>query len=120
MTDIKPKLSELLIQLKAEYLIGFPLKIEKLKELTAREDWNQLYEEYHKLKGNGKTYGFPDISIVAEKLEFLAQHEKGQNKALYLDAIALLEQMHKSYSENKAFPLDQDAFARSLLALKIK
>lgn len=119
MTD-RPKLSELLNELKEDYLRQLPVKIANLKVISDQADWNQLYEEYHKLKGNGKTYGYPDISVVAEKLEFLAQHKEGQNQTLFLDAVALLERMHKSYLENKPYPLTDDAFARTLLAQKIK
>lgn len=116
----RPKLSELLNELKEDYLRNLPVKLATIKIYSDQSNWNLLFDEYHKLKGNGKTYGYPDISTVAEKLEFLAQHKEGQDQAVFLDAVALLERMYKSYLENKPFPLEQDAFARSLLALKIK
>ena len=116
----RQKLNELLKDLKEDYLRNLPVKLAHLKVYSDQSNWPQLYEEYHKLKGNGKTYGYPDISVVAQKLELLAQHKEGQNQAFFLDAVALLGRMHQAYCENKPYPLQDDAFARSLLALKIK
>lgn len=119
MTDSpkRPTLTQVMAELKAEYLEKFPQKIELLKILTIdNPDWQRLEDEYHKIKGTGLTYGFPEISVVCEKLETMAQHKETRDLETFKKAIPLLEKMHQSYLENQGFDLQKDAFARSLLA----
>lgn len=116
----KQKLSEVLNELRAEYLIKFPQKITRLKGLTEAQKWAELEEEYHKLKGTGSTYGFPDVSVVCEVMEALAQNKKTQTPEIFESTVQLLERMHQNYLENKVLDLKSDPFARSLLALKGK
>jgi HPt (histidine-containing phosphotransfer) domain-containing protein len=120
MTAPKQKLSTILNELKEEYLQKMPQKIQLLKNLTARQDWKALEEEYHKLKGTGKTYGFPEISIICEKMEILAQQKQHHTAQMFEPAVELLEKMHLSYLEKKPLALEQDPFVRSLLAMKLK
>ena len=120
MTAQKQKLSTVLQELKEEYLQKFPQKIDKLKNLTQAQDWTGLEEEYHKLKGTGKTYGFADISLVCEKLEALAQQPSRREVQIFNEAAVLLEKMHQNYLRNGILDLQKDSFARSLLALKVK
>lgn len=65
---------QLLQSLKKDYAKSFPEKIEKLRQLTLAKDWKELEVEYHNLKGNGKTYGFPEISQMAEQMENLCMN----------------------------------------------
>ncbi len=65
---------QLLESLKKDYAKSFPEKIEKLRQLTLAKEWKSLEVEYHKLKGNGKTYGFPEISQMAEQMENLCMN----------------------------------------------
>ncbi|MGZ5278535.1 MAG: Hpt domain-containing protein [Pseudobdellovibrionaceae bacterium] len=120
MTIQKQKLSHVLNELKEEYLKKLPIKIDNLKLLTTAQNWAALEDEYHKLKGTGKTYGFPEISIVCEKLEFLVQQKNHQTVDLFHQANELLAKMHHGYLKKESINLEQDAFARSLLALKLK
>lgn len=115
----KPKLSQVLNELKADYLESFPKKISVLRDLTQKKKWDELREEYHKLKGSGKTYGFPEISVISEKLELLASQKPLSNLQIFPDAVLLVERMHQSYLEGKTFDLEKDPFARSLLALNL-
>lgn len=120
MTVSKQKLSSVLNELKEEYLRKLPLKIDNLKALTEAQNWEGLEDEYHKLKGTGKTYGFPEISVLCEKLEFLAQHKTHRTTELFREANLLLEKMHQGYLKQEPVRLEQEPFARSLLALKPK
>lgn len=119
MSD-KKKLSTVLAELKSEYLLILPHKIELLKKLTTEKNWKDLSEEYHKLKGTGKTYGYPEISTVSEILESLASQKSGHNAILFNDAIFLFERILNSYKKNEPFPLNNDIFAKNLLSLKAK
>lgn len=112
------KLSELLKELKTEYLQKLPGKIAKLKKLNSELAWKELEIELHKLKGNGKTYGYPEISYICEKLEFLAQHRETQIPGLFLQAIELLDRMLESYLQKKPFDLDEDSTMKAIMKLR--
>lgn len=111
----KQDLSVVLSDLKKDYLAKLPLKIERLKELAQAENWEDLYTEYHKLKGTGKTYGFPEISAVCEKLEIFAQKKEMQHVALFEDAAKLIEDLLLSYIEGKPIDLGTHSFGKTLL-----
>lgn len=115
----KPALSQVLAELKEDYLRVFPEKIRRLHTLTEQRDWDGLEIEYHKLKGSGKTYGFPEVSVVCEKLEALATQKSDFRLETFEQALPLLQRMYDAYLHKKKFPLEQDVFARSLLALKL-
>lgn len=113
--DHNKKLSRLLSDLKKEYLIALPEKIEKLRSLTQKEKWLEIQEEYHKLKGTGKTYGFPEISVLCEQLETLAQKKESQKTGLFLDALNLLEEIHKAALKNESYNLLNHPLGKTLL-----
>ena len=115
----RKNLAEVLSELKAEYLEAFPSKLEKLKKLTHEQDWLLLAEEYHKLKGTGKTYGYPEISIVCEKLENLAQNKAHQRPELFGQALILMENLYTSYRNQKSIDLKKDPIAKSILNVKL-
>jgi HPt (histidine-containing phosphotransfer) domain-containing protein len=112
------KLNQVLKDLQIEYLVKFPGKIKLLKTLTAAQDWVQIENEYHKLKGTGKTYGFPEISVLGEKLEHLALLDFPRKREVFENAIPFFEKLHQAYLENKSYDLTKDPFSRSVLALK--
>lgn len=120
MSNPNVKLSQLLSELKQEYIATLPQKIERLRQFTDERDWTNLSEEYHKLKGNGKTYGLPEVSILCEQLEMIALNKDGQKFTLFEHALTLLERMHKSYLSGDSFDLDKDPIAKSILSLKTK
>ena len=137
-------LKDVLADLKADYLKTLPAKIEKIKTLTFHQSWEQLADEYHKLKGTGKTYGFPEITLVCEKLEKLSQEKwaetKNQSHASplslpatednslssanreipatdnpFLLAPKLLERLLRAYDRNEKFDLLHDSTAKKIL-----
>lgn len=116
----KIKLQHLLNELKEDYLKTFPEKLQNLRQLTVSRDWTGLEQQYHKLKGTGKTYGFPEISLVCQKLEDMAQSQNHRDPEVFEKALTLLENLHQSYLQNRPCNLEDDAFSRSLLALKLK
>jgi|FLYM01.1.fsa_nt_gi HPt (histidine-containing phosphotransfer) domain-containing protein len=64
-------LDELLKNLQIEYLSELPSRIEVIKSHVESKDVRALVEDFHKLKGTGKTYGIPEISVIGEKMEML-------------------------------------------------
>lgn len=109
------KLSKLLADLKIEYLKEFPNKINRIKKITAQQDWKLIYEEYHKIKGTGKTYGFPEISQICEVLETMAQNKETQKITLFEEAIGLLQEMYDGYQRGETLDLQKHPLAKTLL-----
>ncbi|MCE3011123.1 MAG: Hpt domain-containing protein [Proteobacteria bacterium] len=118
MTKDPQKLQIVLKELKAEYLLSLPQKIQELSFWTNQEDYKALEDAYHKLKGTGKTYGFPEISVLAEQMEHLAVRNLSQKKLYFEKALIVMEKLKTSYEKNERFSLETDPEARTLLALK--
>lgn len=118
MSNPHVKLSQVLAELKADYLKSLPAKIAHLQELTQQHDWHNLSEEYHKLKGTGKTYGFPEVSILCEKLEHLALQKETQIPGIFLQAVGVLERMLKAYSYGQDYDLQSDPLAKTILEMR--
>ena len=115
MTKKAQELTTVLSDLKKDYLAKLPNRIEKLYELAGNENWEDLYTEYHKLKGTGKTYGFPEISIACERLESLVQQEENQKVSFFKEAASLIKDIHLSYIEGKKIDIASHPFGKTLL-----
>lgn len=115
LNNKKKDLSDVLEGLRKDYLSNLPQKISLIKKLTLDENWKELYNEYHKLKGTGKTYGFPEISTLCAKMENFAQNVETQNKSIFEKAVGLLDELRISYSEQKPLDLSQHSFGKTLL-----
>ena len=81
--DKVARFTQMLKDMKADYLVALPRKIELIQQLIADEKWADLNEEYHKLKGTGKTYGFPEVSEVCQALETLSAIRPVQNPEIF-------------------------------------
>jgi HPt (histidine-containing phosphotransfer) domain-containing protein len=111
------KLSELLLELKNEYRKNFPKRIQVLRELTQRQDWECLTREFHKLKGTGRTYGYPEVSILCEVLEEACR--QGQVDAVQMQKVfSVFARMLESWEDGRFFHPQQDQEAKEILALK--
>lgn len=60
---------DMMKQLRQDYIENLPAKIEEIQTRLDATHIEQLREDFHKLKGTGKTYGFPEISQLAEVVE---------------------------------------------------
>jgi HPt (histidine-containing phosphotransfer) domain-containing protein len=63
-----------LAKLQEKYVQTFPEKIQTLELLYASQDRAGLAELFHKLKGNGKTFGFAAITEIARLVDL--HHKK--------------------------------------------
>ena len=59
----------MMAELKKEYISELPAKINYIETLIEQSNQTELENEFHKLKGTGKTYGVPEVSIICEKAE---------------------------------------------------
>jgi len=67
---------EMMSDLRQEYLKQLTERIKMLETLTQDVRWDRLYDEYHKLKGTGRTYGYDEITVVCQKLEDFCKARK--------------------------------------------
>jgi hypothetical protein len=56
-------------ELKADYLVQLPEKWNVIHTAAVASDRISLRTEYHKIKGAGKTYGYPEVSLLGEVME---------------------------------------------------
>lgn len=110
------KLSEILAELKAEYRTQFPRKLQKLRTVFDGGDRDALREEFHKLKGTGKTYGFPEVSILCEVMEHACARGTA-DAAMIESALSVLNRMQEKWAVDKSFDVRQDEEALKILAL---
>ena len=113
MTDIKKVLADL----QMTYLKNLPDKIESLRNALQKHDVRTLEDDFHKLKGTGKTYGLPEISQVAQMLEHLCADQPGLAAKAVPLAIELLLEIHKCRTGGKPYPLEQAQQYQEILRL---
>lgn len=116
--NTKQKFSELLVELKTDYLNKLPTRIEEIKQTTSQKDWVRLEELYHNLKGTGKTYGFPEVSQICEAMEYFMAKENSNKEEFAKDAIFVLEKLLSSYQTGQKVNLGIIPGALNILALK--
>lgn len=108
------KLSELLAELKADYRKSFPAKILVLQNAFDRRDVHSLTEEFHKLKGTGKTYGYPEVSLLCEALE-TACRSGAPDFSQVEKVFSVFARMLEAWKDGKNFDLRGDTEANLLL-----
>ncbi len=99
---------EMMDQLKKEYIASLPHKIEELELKFAKKDAQNLGEDFHKLKGTGKTYGLPEVSQLAEVLEFLCYRRPQFLDQAIPDALCILKDIHTQRDLEQCFSIDTD------------
>jgi diguanylate cyclase (GGDEF)-like protein len=68
-------LGDTMLALQREYLAGFPERLEELRDDIAAfralrpEAAGSLRTRLHRLAGSGGSYGFPEISVIAQEME---------------------------------------------------
>lgn len=99
-------LEKIMKELKQEYLQDLPQRILSLQQSFSTQDYIFIREEFHKLKGTGKTYGIPEISILAEAIEHICVNAPKNIPAAFPPALKLLQNIHQSRSQNLALNLE--------------
>lgn len=98
--------NSLLDTLKVDYLKALEERIELLSNLTEKKDIENLEHEYHKLKGTGKTYGFPAISEVCNEMERITRAHKKIPDHILLAGPALLTYCLNTFRSTGALNLE--------------
>jgi HPt (histidine-containing phosphotransfer) domain-containing protein len=68
-------ISDIVNQLKKEFLETFPEKIILIKQSISNKDLHTLEMEFHKFKGIGSTYGMPEITEMGLHIEKLLKNK---------------------------------------------
>lgn len=74
MAPIDPKVkAEALAELLPGFLRRRTEDMRVLQEAMAASDFTRVAEVAHKIRGNGATFGFPELTEIAERLELAAK-----------------------------------------------
>lgn len=99
---------EMMKNLKREYVRDLPSKIATIRQFCEGSNVNQLREEFHKLKGTGKTYGIPEVSELCATLEQICIQQSAHAVEDSKSALEILTSIHKARSQDQAFEVAQD------------
>jgi HPt (histidine-containing phosphotransfer) domain-containing protein len=114
----KESFQNLLGELKKDYLRSLPQRMDKIRTHLDSMDWTALEEEFHKLKGSGKTYGCPWISETFSYLEVLASHQVSSSLDLYKNSLPWLEELKNYYENSEATSWDSQKYQNYIEDLK--
>ncbi len=109
-------LEALLAELRKEYLSQLPVRIQTIQAHNSRP--KELEDDFHKLKGTGKTYGIPEISILAEVGEIICRDQKHNIAEALPLLIALLADIHTQRLRQEPFDVTSDPRFSKLQTLK--
>ncbi|MCB0366401.1 MAG: Hpt domain-containing protein [Bdellovibrionaceae bacterium] len=110
---------DMMKELRTEYLDSLPAKLRDLEKSLSQEDVDCLREDFHKLKGTGKTYGFPEISELGEVVERLLIQKPHSYAEVIPNAIGILRDIHRERSASRDFDLSEDGRFRSIRSLNL-
>jgi HPt (histidine-containing phosphotransfer) domain-containing protein len=104
---------QMMQQLKADYIAGLPEKIREIESRLEARHVEALREDFHKLKGTGKTYGLPEISQLAEAVEKICIHRPAGAVEAARDGVQLLKQIYEERSLSRSLNLlEQESFLK--------
>ena len=98
----------LMSQLRTEYVQELPEKIAHIHTHWEQQHLELIREDFHKLKGTGKTYGIPEISQLAEVLEKICTDQPKNVAAALPEALNLLKEIHSYRTSAQAFDISHD------------
>ena len=98
---------EMMAELRTEYLASMPQKVSDIENHMAKKDIDLLRNDFHKLKGSGKTYGLPEVSELGELCEKICLNNKEQVAQMVPLAVSLLKSILHSRNEKRPFDLKQ-------------
>lgn len=127
---MNPKQRDALKELQNKYIEDLPEKIEIIKRLLesakslASEDTSLpqtkingtelIQQEFHKLKGTGKTYGFPDVTKIASCIDQHFKNSHPQFLILADKACDLLLNLFKHYKNQQNFILTSEPLFKEI------
>ncbi len=93
-------------KLQEKYLADFPNKLKALDEFLVAKDRTNLAVIYHKLKGNGKTYGFSEVTEIARLADLHHKHDTPNYFKWAELALISLKIIYPFMQKKESIPLD--------------
>jgi HPt (histidine-containing phosphotransfer) domain-containing protein len=100
--------SDLMDELRKEYVLELPAKIDSIATHLAGHNHGVVREDFHKLKGTGKTYGIPEISELAEVVERICVENPEAISTAVPQALTLLRDIHRYRTAAEVFDISDD------------
>jgi HPt (histidine-containing phosphotransfer) domain-containing protein len=72
-----PEVQSVIAELRSAYLRSLSQRLEALHSAAAARDFKAILAHAHQLKGSGRSYGFPEISDLAARIEEAGQAHQG-------------------------------------------
>ena len=69
------------------YIEQLPDSFEKIREAESNNDWQELRELMHKMKGTAGGYGYPDLTQLAAQTEFQLINEDYKEVSIFINKI---------------------------------
>jgi two-component system, sensor histidine kinase and response regulator len=88
-----PTEDELLHEIVSEFVESIPARLEAMERALAEENYEELQQHVHGLKGSGGTAGFTCLSEVSAELEAFAAEKRGDQAAALLGELREMEQL---------------------------
>lgn len=111
---MNPKQKEAFEALRVKYLNSIPEKIENIRKTIAANDLHPLQQEFHKIKGSGKTYGYGDVTLIAIEID---KHCKASNPNSFLlaeKACLLLKKIFDNLTSQMVYDLQTDPLFKEI------
>lgn len=107
-------LEQMMAELRKDYVDSLPKKLVSITDHWTSGQIDELKNDFHKLKGTGKTYGLPEITDVGLIMEHLCKVRPDQLKVAMPLAQSALKSIYALRSQNKDVTLDTVTELREL------
>lgn len=101
-------LDDVLAELRKTYLDALPARADQIEKLLSQGLYNEVETEFHKLKGTGKTYGLPEVTMIGEVAERLCEHGSTSADESVPAALSALRKVSVARSKGAALDLTSD------------
>lgn len=109
----KESFDEMMREMRQLYLQALPERIAHLQRLSQNLKWDDLGNEFHKIKGTGTTYGCPEITEICETMETICRSSHRRPEHLTA-AVELLNYVLQAYISDKPVELRNQPRASTL------
>ncbi len=76
---------EIPVELIQKYVERRWVDLKNCRDALATDDFLFLMKFAHQMKGNAGTYGFPELGVIAEKIEFFSKEKNKTELNILMD-----------------------------------